>query len=84
MERLALALQTPLESPVTDATGLSGLFDILLQWSPEDAIAAELPEATFPPLEKALEQQLGLKLESHKIRVETLVVDSGQKIPSGN
>jgi uncharacterized protein (TIGR03435 family) len=84
MEGLAAALQIPLESPVTDATGLTGTFDILLQWSPEDAIAAELPGATFPPLAKALEQQLGLKLETRKIKIDALVVDSGQKIPAEN
>jgi uncharacterized protein (TIGR03435 family) len=84
MEDLAHALQRPLESPVTNATGLPSLFEILLEWSPEDAIAADLPEARFPPLAVALEQQLGLKLKTHKIKIETLVVDSGQKIPSGN
>jgi len=84
MERLAAILQIPLESLVTDATGLTGTFDILLQWSPEDAIAAELPGASFPPLAKALEQQLGLKLETRKIKVDTLVVESGQKIPAEN
>ncbi len=84
MERLAAALQIPLETAVTDATGLTGAFDILLQWSPEDAIAAELPGATFPPLAKALEQQLGLKFETRKIKIDTLVVDSGQRIPAEN
>jgi uncharacterized protein (TIGR03435 family) len=84
MDRLAAALQIPLESPVTDATGLTGTFDILLQWSPEDAIAAELPGAIFPPLAKALEQQLGLQFETRKIKIDTLVVDSGQRIPAGN
>jgi uncharacterized protein (TIGR03435 family) len=82
MEQLATALQLPMESPVTDATGLRGSFDISLQWSPEDAIAAELPGATFPPLAKALEQQLGLKLEPRKVKIETLVVDSGLRIPA--
>jgi uncharacterized protein (TIGR03435 family) len=81
MEDLAFALQTPLENPVTDATGLPGMFEIHLEWSPEDAIAADLPEAKFPPLAMALEQQLGLKLSSHKIKIETLVVDSGRAIP---
>jgi uncharacterized protein (TIGR03435 family) len=84
LERLAMSLQAQLESPVADATGLPGFFDVKLQWSPEDAIAAELPEAVFPPLTKALEQQLGLKLEKQKTRIETLVVDSGQKVPTGN
>jgi uncharacterized protein (TIGR03435 family) len=84
MERLAAALQISLECSMTDATGLKGIFDILLQWSPEDAIAAELPGATFPPLARALERQLGLRLESRKTKIDTLVVDSGQKIPAEN
>jgi uncharacterized protein (TIGR03435 family) len=84
MEGLAFALQTPLETRVTDATGLPGMFEILLQWSPEDAIAADLPEARFPSLAMALEQQLGLKLNTHEIKIETLVVDSGWETPAGN
>src|ERR1700677_1997656 len=84
MEGLAFALQTPLETRVTDATGLPGMFEILLQWSPEDAIAADLPEARFPSLAMALEQQLGLKLNTHEIKIETLVVDSGRETPAGN
>ena len=81
---MALALQTPLETPVTDSTGLPGIFEIRLEWSPEDAIAADLPEAKFPPLAMALEQQVGLKLNTHKIKIETLVVDSGRAVPAGN
>ena len=84
MEGLAFALQTPLETAVSDATGLPGMFEILLEWSSEDAIAADLPEARFPPLPMALEQQLGLKLNTQKIKIETLVVDSGRSIPAGN
>jgi uncharacterized protein (TIGR03435 family) len=84
MGQLAAALETPLESPVADDTGLIGAFAVRLRWSPEDAIAAELPGATFPPLAEALEQQLGLKLIARKIKVDTLVVDGGQKIPVGN
>jgi uncharacterized protein (TIGR03435 family) len=84
MEDLAFALETPLETLVTDATGLPGMFEILLQWSPEDAIAADLPEARFPNLAMALEQQLGLKLNTHEIKIETLVVDSGRETPARN
>jgi bla regulator protein blaR1 len=83
IETLAFALQVPLESLVTNTTGLPGTFEILLQWSPEDAIAADLPEATFPPLAMALEQQLGLKLNPIKVKIETLVVDAGREIPEG-
>ena len=84
MEDLAFTLETPLETLVTDATGLPGMFEILLQWSPEDAIAADLPEARFPNLAMALEQQLGLKLNTHEIKIETLVVDSGSETPARN
>lgn len=84
MAALSAALQIPLETSVRDATGLSGVFEIELKWSPEDAIAADLPGATFPPLEKALEQQVGLALQKRTIGVNTLVVDSGRELPAGN
>jgi uncharacterized protein (TIGR03435 family) len=84
MEALTAALQIPLETSVRDATGLSGTFEVELKWSPEDAIAAELPGATFPPLEKALEQQLGLALQKRTIMVDSLIVDKGRALLSGN
>jgi len=63
---------------------LAGLYDIKLQWNPE--LKTEAESSTFsdkPSIFTALQEQLGLKLESSKGAVEVLVIDSVQK-PSEN
>ena len=55
---------------VVDRTGLSGVFEFELRWSPE-------PRATFPgpSFFGALQEQLGLKLEPDRAPLEMLVID---------
>ena len=67
-----------------DRTGLTGNFDIDLTWTPD-----RLPQGTPPPgapplpsidpngpsLFTAVQEQLGLKLESERAPVEVLVID---------
>lgn len=48
------------------------------KWTPEDR------NGYGPELLTALEQQLGLKLESGKASVESLVVDHAERLPVGN
>jgi uncharacterized protein (TIGR03435 family) len=74
---------------VMDGTGLVGPFDIHLEWaldplsgSPTLDTAAP-PDATGPSIFTALQEQLGLKLESTKGPVEVLVIDHIEK-PSAN
>jgi len=55
-----------------DKTGLTGRYDLKLQWSPDDAAATE---AEFPTLFTAIQEQLGLKLEPAKEPVPVLVID---------
>lgn len=76
--------------PVVDKTGLSGLYDIKLQWSPDAGLAAPVnppgaaPSApSGPSLFTALEEQLGLKLEPSKGPLPVLVIDSIER-PSEN
>jgi uncharacterized protein (TIGR03435 family) len=77
-------LVNELGRPVVDKTGLTGLYDVKLEWAPETLQA--VPE-NVPPgasrLTTAIQEQLGLKLESTKGLVEVIVVDSAQK-PSEN
>lgn len=62
---------------VEDRTGLTGRYDWDLTYDARPlSVSANAPSPTGPPLLVALEQQLGLKLESGKGRVEFLVVDS--------
>jgi uncharacterized protein (TIGR03435 family) len=59
---------------VVDRTGLDGRYDIVLKWSPE-----QTPKDDLPSLFTALQEQLGLKLESSKAMVEVLVIDSVER-----
>jgi uncharacterized protein (TIGR03435 family) len=64
---------------VVDRTGLTGTFDVDLTWrfDPTDSpgMALPTPDVNAPSLFPAIEEQLGLKLESTKGPVENLVVD---------
>jgi uncharacterized protein (TIGR03435 family) len=80
MDRLAFCLSDVLGRPVVDKTGLTGNYNIDLKWTPDDQQAK--PDAG-PTLTTALEEQLGLKLDSAKGPVNTLVVDHVEK-PSEN
>jgi uncharacterized protein (TIGR03435 family) len=84
MEEFALGLQSNVDRPVIDRTGLSGRFDITLDWAP-DQLQSPPPDnsAAFPDMFTALKDQLGLKLESTKGPMEILVIDHIER-PSEN
>jgi bla regulator protein BlaR1 len=70
--------------PVIDETGLKGIYDLDFKWQ---ADASDGPPALLDfisPLIDALPAQVGLKLESKKRRVEVLVIDHVEKIPTAN
>ena len=74
------APMTTLDRPVVDGTGLSGPFDIVLEWKPDIPIrlnGSEVQMATSAEtFVEALKDQLGLKLQSTNGPVGTLIVDS--------
>ena len=81
-----------LDKPVVDQTGLAGRYDFTLKWTPDEFQFAGLgikppaptDSADAPPdLFTAMQQQLGLKLESTKAPAEVLVIDHIEK-PSEN
>ena len=63
--------------PVTDRTGLSGEFDIDLFYAPygENINGAPLPTDGLPSIFTAVQEQLGLRLESTRGPVDILVID---------
>ena len=69
------------ERPVVDQTGLSGRFDFLLKWSPDEAQSSD-PNAP-PGFFTAIQEQLGLKLEPVKAPVDVIVIDHVER-PSAN
>jgi uncharacterized protein (TIGR03435 family) len=85
-------LSAVLGRPVLDRTGLTGAYDFTLEWVSDLAQTAAAPGAdgvaappldAAPPLMKALEEQLGLKLSSAKENVDVIVIDHVER-PSGN
>jgi uncharacterized protein (TIGR03435 family) len=93
MAELIRALSMVLGRTVVDKTGFSGLFDLRLGFLP-DEITAALPapppdaagaslDSRNPPILTALQEQLGLRLESTKGPVEVIVIDHVER-PSAN
>ncbi len=80
MPTLASVLSGQLGRLVLDRTGVSGFYDFTLTFEPDDSRTAD---TAGPSLFTALQEQLGLKLESQKGPVETLVIDHAEK-PSAN
>jgi uncharacterized protein (TIGR03435 family) len=75
---------------VIDKTGLAGKYDMHLEWGPEENQLLQLPPGIpnpppndGPAIFVAVQEQLGLKLESQKGPVEVLVIDRAEK-PSEN
>jgi uncharacterized protein (TIGR03435 family) len=77
MEWFAYQLARDLKMPVFDKTGIKGSYDFKLNFDIHDS-------GEKPSLFSALQQQLGLKLESAKAPVEVLVVDHIEKAPTDN
>jgi bla regulator protein BlaR1 len=76
MARLAESLSGVVDRPVLDKTGLAGVFNFTLQWSPDDTDG--------PSIYTALNEQLGLKLISRKDPIEILVIDRVNRTPTEN
>lgn len=92
MANLAADLKWPAGHIVVDQTGLQGLYDWSLQWTPDNVQGSSpmdtsrdngLQDESHPFLFKALEQELGLKLEPTKTDIEVYVVDHAEQ-PSSN
>jgi uncharacterized protein (TIGR03435 family) len=63
-------LSPTLGRPLVDRTGLSGPFDLELKWSPD-----QTADTAGPSIFTAIQEQLGLKLESQRAPIEVLVID---------
>ena len=79
----AFFLSSQLHVAVADQTGISGTFDLALDWSP-DGGANVGDGAAGPSVFTAVQDQLGLKLESAKVPTEMLVVDRIDRVPTEN
>jgi uncharacterized protein (TIGR03435 family) len=69
---------TGVPPPVLNKTGIQGVFDISVE------LKLDSGADTFIAWQRALQDQLGLKLESQKGPVEVLVIDHAEKLPAEN
>jgi uncharacterized protein (TIGR03435 family) len=67
---------------VQDQTGLSGVCDVSLEWSPDGQTDAAADHASS--IFTAIQEQLGLKLQPQKITVDVLVIDHIERVPTEN
>jgi uncharacterized protein (TIGR03435 family) len=86
MRQVAERLTRVMRAPVEDATETPGGFNFTLTWSPDDAstrpLASDRPaieDSNAPSIFTALQEQLGLKLESRKVTMEVIVIDRAEK-----
>jgi uncharacterized protein (TIGR03435 family) len=81
-----------LDKPVVDQTGLQGRFDFQLKWTPDQSQFESFGGVHTPPAETAdappdlytaIQQQIGLKIETTKAPVDVMVLDKVAQ-PSAN
>jgi uncharacterized protein (TIGR03435 family) len=97
LANLTVMLTNYLHRPVIDRTGLTGIYDYTLRWTSDDGQTQSSssiqrgPPSGLPSTDPsggaslltAIQEQLGLKLESAKGPIELIVIDHVER-PSGN
>ena len=78
MPSFAQFLSLTLQAPVIDSTGLDGFYSFPYEYSREETLRDSAPSIF------TIVDELGLKLESRKVRLEIIVVDGGNKTPAEN
>jgi uncharacterized protein (TIGR03435 family) len=93
IEMLTHTLSNVLGRPVIDRTGLKGNYDFKLTWTPDPGQAGgpggppppgveapPPPDPNGPSIFTAVQEQLGLRLESQKGPVDLIVIDRVEKL----
>jgi bla regulator protein BlaR1 len=93
LDMLAEMLSHQLGRLVVNKTGLNGNYDFTLKWTPDESQgqlpggppgdAAPPPDASGPSIFTAIQEQIGLRLESQKGPADTIVIDHVER-PSEN
>jgi uncharacterized protein (TIGR03435 family) len=87
MEMLAAQLSSRVGRSVVDRTGLGGRFDLDVEFAPQplrpepgaDPASVDRPADSAPSIYTAIQEQLGLKLDSQKTAVDVTVIDSVER-----
>jgi uncharacterized protein (TIGR03435 family) len=80
---LTRVLSNELGRIVVDRTNLTGAYDLILDWTPDTNSPGGEADTSAPSIFTAVQEQLGLKLESIKGPVSVLIVDHAE-MPSPN
>jgi len=81
INKLAALLSRMTRMPVLDKTGLTGFYQFDLRFADE---RQPVENQVGPSVFSAVQEQLGLKLESRKSPVDVLVIDHAEKVPLEN
>jgi uncharacterized protein (TIGR03435 family) len=76
LARVTQMLTREVGRPVVDKTGLSGTYSFELHWLPDGSPSQ--PDSP-PTIFTAIQEQLGLKLESQRLSVDTVVLDHAER-----
>jgi uncharacterized protein (TIGR03435 family) len=79
MPFLASMLQRMTSLPVVDRTGITGSYDIKLEFAPDVD-----QDSTLPSVFTALRETLGLELKAQQIPHQVLVIDHIDRVPAAN
>jgi len=82
MPVLALLLSRFERQLILDRTGLTGRYQVTLEYLAEGAVGGG--DQSKPSLQSALEEQLGLRLEARREPIDAIVVDRAEKSPTDN
>jgi uncharacterized protein (TIGR03435 family) len=94
-QQLCNLLGKLLDRPVVDQTGLSGTYDIALEFTPDPTLSPAMSkmeaevamrgrESAGSSIFTAVQEQLGLRLEPRRMPTDTLVVESALRVPTEN
>ena len=82
MEAIAAQLSSRVGRSIVDRTGLAGRFDLDVEFAPtpvrsdgSDPSLGDRPASDAPSIYTAIQEQLGLKLESQKTAIDVTVID---------
>jgi bla regulator protein BlaR1 len=79
MAKLADALGMLVGRPVQDRTGLTGTFDLEVEWPPAPGPPGPGAPGVGPAMLTAIEEQLGLRLDEKTAPVDVLVIDHAEQ-----
>ncbi|HEY3837228.1 MAG TPA: TIGR03435 family protein [Bryobacteraceae bacterium] len=80
--KIAGMLESPAGRVIIDKTGLTGTYDVTLEYSWKEMTGPD--DDPLPSIFTAVQQQLGLKLMDGKAPFDVVVVDSAEKVPTEN